>query len=132
MNLKDCKFAPLPLIPARALLEPEFEFEAPTLPAGAVPLALVYDSATSAILAYTVVAQGLSQEDVDRLVRTAVRKGMYLTDKAALEGLTEHGLHQYGAPRMALLTENQYREMATWLRNVEVVVGGSTPPNAAL
>jgi pyruvate dehydrogenase complex dehydrogenase (E1) component len=133
MNLKDCEFASMPLVPARALLDPSFEFEAAELPAGAVPRFLVYDSPTSVLLAYTVSAQGLPQADINRLVSTAVRKGMYLTEREAVEGLTEHALHQYGAPRLALLSEDQYREMATWLRNVEVVVGGgSTPPTAAL
>lgn len=129
MKLKDCKTHSVPFLSLGEALDPDFSAEPLVLPAGARIVAVGKETGR-AILFYTLASQGLPQGDIDKLVRLAVRKSLYLTDKAAVDGLEEHALHQYGAARLADLTEEQYREMATWLRNV--VVQATVPPAASL
>lgn len=134
MNLKDCKFSTVHLLPAQVLIDafnPEgVALEGQLLPAGAVVYAIVHNAPDRVLLAYTVPAQGLPQADVDRIVRLGVRKRLWLTEKEALAGLTEHALHQYGVPRLEMLSEGDYRSLASWLRDLEVPTGAPPPASS--
>lgn len=135
MNLKDCEIKSVPLLTVAELMnsatnpvysDPIYSFE---LPPGSRVVAIALDSPGTAAVFYTVEAQGLPQEDIDRVVRLAVRKGLYLTDKEAVAGLTEHALHQYGVARLGDLTGDQYAELAKWLR-FDMPATGAAPPSA--